>query len=279
MLLNDSDLFAAINANRIKISPPLDLSTGHKHPKSPIQASSLDLHIGEIYFPNVEKDALGGIDNPFTQCMLKPGHTAVVVTREKIKLPNDIAAIGFPPSSVSFKGLLVTNPGHVDPGYHGRMRFAVINMGSDKFPLCQDDKIITLLFFKLAASADAGFGDRHFPGGYIPQPPVTEQNLKCLSADFLQVEERARTVAKDVAEEKMKWPTIIGSVAGALAIIVATLITFGKDLILQQPLEELKSRIVVLEKSADIETLEKRLNELESKVNSQKSIPEQKTTK
>ncbi|AEF98501.1 dCTP deaminase [Methylomonas methanica] len=278
MLLSDNDLFAAINAKRIKITPPLDLSTGHKHPKSPIQASSLDLHIGQIYFPNVEKNTLGGIDNPFTQCMLKPGHTAVVITREVIELPNDIAAIGFPPSSVSFKGLLVTNPGHVDPGYHGSMRFAVINMGSDKFPLSREDKIITLLFFKLAAGADAGFGDRHLPGGYVPHPPVTEQNLNCLSADFLQVEERARAVAKDVAEEKIKWPTLLGAIATAGAAIIVGILTFSKDLIFKQPLEEikeLKSRVIVLEKSVSIRDIEKRLNELESKVDSEKSIPEQ----
>jgi len=95
--------------------------------ESPIQASSIDLHIGEIFLPGKKGDEPGAESNPLTGHILSSGETAVVITQEKFTLPKDIAGIGFPPSTrMSFKGILMTNPGHIDPGYNGHLRFTLI---------------------------------------------------------------------------------------------------------------------------------------------------------
>lgn len=64
-------------------------------------------------------------------------------------MPAKLAGIGFPPTSVSAKGVLMTNPGHVDPGFIGHLQFTLINMGKDRFTLAQADRIVTLLLFEL----------------------------------------------------------------------------------------------------------------------------------
>jgi deoxycytidine triphosphate deaminase len=65
---------------------------------SPIQSSSIDLHIGDIFFlPGVKRDDPGGILRPKTEHILRPGRTAVVLTHEEFRLPSHIAGIGFPP--------------------------------------------------------------------------------------------------------------------------------------------------------------------------------------
>ena len=109
---------------------------------SAIQPCSIDLHIGEIFIPQ-------GGDKSLPKYSLKPGETVVMRSLETLHLPNNIAAIGFPPSHVSRDGILTTNPGHIDPGYRGPFHLTLINMGKKDYPLKEGDIIATLLFFEL----------------------------------------------------------------------------------------------------------------------------------
>jgi len=151
-LLKDDELVGYVSGTK-------PLITGVPQPAnwygddSPIQPSSIDLHIGDIFLPGVKKDDPGGVFRPKTEHILGPGRTAVVLTQEEFQLPGDIAGIGFPPSHVSFQGILMTNPGHVDPGYAGPMRFTVINMGSQDYILRRGDEIVTMLLIELSGSA------------------------------------------------------------------------------------------------------------------------------
>ena len=55
----------------------------------------------------------------------------------------------------------MTNPGHVDPGYAGPMRFSVINMGSQDYILRQGDEIVTMFLIELSGSAQRDWLMRH----------------------------------------------------------------------------------------------------------------------
>src|SRR5438876_8160439 len=151
-LLRDEEIIAALTAQ----PPAVPYVEGGVLPAdpyskdSPVQASSVDLRIGNIYLPGEKETDLGGAQNPKQEYCLKTGETAVVTTMEILHLPRNVAAFGYPPSKdVSFKGLLMTNPDHVDPGYDGAMRFTVINMAREPYPLQRGGKIVTLLLFTL----------------------------------------------------------------------------------------------------------------------------------
>src|ERR1700687_808821 len=117
---------------------------------SPVQPSSIDLHIGSIFIPGTQLGDDGCEAKPLHRHTLGPGQTALVTTLEILDLPNNIAAIGFPPSRISAQGLLMTNPGHIDPGYKGPMHFTVINMGRQEFSLRRSGMIVTVLFFEMS---------------------------------------------------------------------------------------------------------------------------------
>jgi dCTP deaminase len=208
MLLNDEQL-VGLDPNIIK---GLDRSGDLYSAKSLIQPASVDLTIGDIFLPEMNEGEKGSIEWPFRSYNLRSGHTAIVQTQEELDLPDDLAAIGFPPSRVSSRGLLMTNPGHVDPGYKGRMKFTVINMGRELFPLKRGDIIVTLLFFKLDPPATKSFSKRNpnFQG------TVGHEELSKLGRDFLDVERRADNIAK-----KYVWVGI--SVGVGVPIIVAAL--------------------------------------------------------
>lgn len=182
----------------------------------PVQPSSIDLCIGEVYVPNVPSGKLGAHDHPYQELYsLEAGKTAVVRTKETCDFPSDIGGIGFPPSHVSAKGILMTNPGHVDPGYHGRLSFTVINMGSQTYHLAAGDPIVSMLLFRLGRAAEADYAARN-PGTH---GEVREELLARLSPDFLDVDRRARKAAATEESKTRRW--------GLAAPIIVGLLTFG----------------------------------------------------
>jgi deoxycytidine triphosphate deaminase len=242
--------------------------------ESPLQASSIDLRIGRIFLPESKKDGPGGEGAPLDQHILRPGRTAAVTTLEELKLPRNMAAIGFPPSRVSFQGILMTNPGHVDPGYQGPMRFTVINMGSQDYVLRKSDAIVTLLLLRLSGEAKVDWLARRNgrPGG---QP--TQKDFDRLSADFLDVDRRATAIASEAvnkAELQIKRAQIRVPIYAAVASIIIGLLTVASTLIKPawvEPLQQVKESIAELKATRDVDGLRRRVQELEELM--RKTIP------
>ncbi len=163
---------------------------------SKIQAASLDLTIGDIYIPGTDNDKLGGANTPLGEITLEQGHTAVIRTKEVLHLGSDLAGIAFPPASVSLKGLLMTNPGHIDPGYHGSLHLTVINMSRVPFSLKKGDRIVRVLFIPLEINQPAAPFDARHPSPELPNP-ISSELLGRLSVDFVDVKRRAQKIAED----------------------------------------------------------------------------------
>jgi deoxycytidine triphosphate deaminase len=136
-------------------------------PGAKIRGCSVDLTIGEIYMPGTTEDELGSSKKPQTSVILEQGHTAVIRTYENVALTASQAAVVFPTSSVSLKGLLMTNPGHVDPGYSGHLHVTVINFGSKPYSLEKGGRLLRALFFEQTDVATN-------PLGSIPNPITDE---------------------------------------------------------------------------------------------------------
>jgi len=157
-------------------------------------------------------------------------------------LPDDVAGFGFPPSRVSFRGLLMTNPGHVDPGYEGLMRFTVINMAREAYPLRTGDRIVTLLLFQLEKAAHSGWRTRN-PGGDEKGPsPISQANINRLSKDFVDVERRTRKIA---TAKGVQWTLIVTSVVALLVVLFQAI--GGGHLFYGSDIEDLKKRMDIVE--------------------------------
>lgn len=79
------------------------------------------------------------------QCfVIEPGHFALMITLETIRMPPD--ALGFLSiqTDVKFKGLVNISGFHVDPGFDGTITFAVFNAGPSSVHLRQGDPIFRL---------------------------------------------------------------------------------------------------------------------------------------
>lgn len=260
-LLTDQQITEAVKGGKLinGYDPQVDWFAD----KSPVQPCSADLHVGNI---NIPCPLDSGIPNERTFVKtdgysLPPGGTVVVVTREDVSLPNDTAAIAFPASGVSFRGILMTNPGHIDPGYSGKLRFTIINMGSESFPLSPSTVICTLLLFKLERRVNVDWSERGKVGDKkrMGESPKSEL-VNRLSHDFLSVDDRAEKRATSVVVKAGFIVTII-----ALLPSLWTLFKSDDELPkLQKEISEIRALLSVSELKTNIAAIELRLNSLET---------------
>ena len=263
MLLRDEEL-VGLDPGIIR---GLDRSGDLYRANSPIQPASVDLSIGNIYLPEVKQEGEGSLQNPLNEHYLSPGHTAIVQTKEELDLPANLAAIGFPPSSVSTQGLLMTNPGHVDPGYRGRMKFTLINMGRQPYRLKSGEIIVTLLLFRLDHPAKKSYSERN-PN---INTNVTRAHLSKLAAVFLDFERRAEDVAKRSVHTARWWnigAPVVAMLLGVIVIIVpayfSTLGTINElDKKVIETRHSLDKEISNINNRLERQSLEIRIEELE----------------
>ncbi len=199
MILNDSEIVAQIGKGLLPSGFKSPSSTKWYDKDSPAQPASLDLTVGLVFQPCTEDQNKQDLPVGETRYVLKPGHTAIVLTREELKMPQNLLAIGFPPSKgVSANGILMTNPGQVDPGYEGRLRFTVINMGRKDFVLAEGDVIVSLILMELKNASQSDWLTRHSgqKGG-----PITWENLNRVASDFVNVEARANEIAQKAVQD------------------------------------------------------------------------------
>lgn len=246
------------------------LNTAYWHRKeSPIQASSIDLHIGNIYIPGKKGKEPGSECCPKAGFTLCSGATAVAVTQEKLTLPKNIAGIGFPPSEkMSFKGILMTNPGHIDPGYVGHLHFTLINMAKEEFALNRGDMLVTLLLFRLSREITWDWLKRR---NHKPEKPSIQEYLDSLSPDFMDFRNKSVKIAKDEvekAEVKIRRWGVIAPVVGTLAAaLIAGYLSFFSFPItrLEKEIATLRASIGSIELKNRIENVDSRLKEVEKR--------------
>jgi len=261
-LMLDKELRAQIAAGRGPVEglDPALLATA-------IVGCAIDLHVGDIFRPDKKDGKPGSATVPNQlQVTLKEGETAVVRTLEKFKLAKNQAALVFPATSVSIQGLLMTNPGHVDPGYEGPVHVTAINMSRAAFGLKKGDRLLRALVYQLSDNVDSTPTAR-------ATPLVTQELLEKLSPDFLSVNNRTAEAAKREMNEAAKQNQLLQYGLPAFATLVGIAVTSAVGLYTTNNriddrirlLEEVKAsnRLTTLEE--DLKT-EKRFQDIEAQV-------------
>lgn len=147
---------------------------------------------------------------------------AFVITKETVNLPANIGGLMFPKSGgIAERGILITNTGHIDPGYSGCLRYAVINMGSELFALRKGDYLVKILFFELANQAKPSWSEIHEKLG-DPEPAA----LRALGRDFAAIEGRMQAVAKKSVSEQFIFLGLTTTLFSAMSALLIALITF-----------------------------------------------------
>jgi deoxycytidine triphosphate deaminase len=203
VLLTDAEIIKAIALSELVLEQANDAGgTSPFNAERCIQPSSIDLSTGKIFLPP-PSEIPEPVPEPHgeTGFILQPGHTVLVQTEQKITLSTTIAAFGFPPSRLAKNSILMTNPGHVDPGFSGFLKFTLINMGRNPFSICKGSTIVSLLVFRFDAPVEKAFfaANPNFKEGDVVAPL-----LNMLAPDFARFTDRMRDAAEKAVERQLE---------------------------------------------------------------------------
>jgi len=192
---------------------------------SQVQSSSVDLTIDRIYsgdeeIANYSLDVReSGLDIMF----LQPGQTVVIQVAEEFLMPEGLGGIVFPPNSMSKSGVIMTNPGHIDPNFKGTISVYLVNMGKRDVKLIKGDKVATLLLFEIQGNTEI----KNDLNGY----GVSKDQVLSLSKDFANLNDRIpKLISKFFKDRVVKWGSLAIATIAILFVVfpIATKIYFDE---------------------------------------------------
>lgn len=195
----------------------------------------------EIYVtPSGEKDA-----ETRTKRILKtresyaipPGQLALITTAEKVMVPADAIAFIAMRSKFKFRGLINVSGFSVDPGYSGKLIFAVYNAGPSPVHVTEGERWFTIFFADL---------DRHTASPFLrpsnkAHHGITSEQITAISADFLTLKGLDTKIAssRDELDKRLQGLERENAIVRwAAALILSFLLAFSvKSCVTSQPTE------------------------------------------
>ena len=164
------------------------------------------------------------------QVVIPPGQFGLLLTEERISIPNDAIGLISIKASVKFRGLVNVSGFHVDPGFSGRLKFSVYNAGSQNIVLGRDQAVFLIWFSEL----DQPTGDL-YDGNHLNQNEVTSEDVMQIQGEIsspgalkrqmdevrIAHEQRFAGIEKDVS----LWRSV------TVGLLVSILVLFGKALL------------------------------------------------
>ncbi|MBH2895164.1 hypothetical protein I5Q07_00795 [Serratia ureilytica] len=207
-----------------------------------IQLSSIDMTVLDIYPSSVNN---GKVIDGLDFYILNPGETVIVKIKEFFNLSNDLSGVLFPPNKLSRNGIVMTNPGHIDPGFKGYITVCLVNMGRCSVELKANQIIATLLLFRtseITKGYDLGEG-----------VGVSSEQLQRMGKDFAGLDERIPKIVRDTLTN---WAAIILTIAGIMLTILALAIPYVTQdkkgyYEMQEKLREQEAEILKLKKAVN----------------------------
>lgn len=199
-----------------------------------VDANAYNLRMGNVLFKTAE---LSGehqgkkylIDKePFT---IPAGQFAFLLTREEVCIPNDSMAFISMRTRIKYQGLINVSGFHVDPGYKGKLVYAVYNASPSPVQLCEGDPAFKIWFCSLDRSSAPTYVFNK-PGVYDIDNEIVRgmsREIKSLQAMSERLREVENKIDVKFAEQKptidglkMAWDTITRGVVISLLVLLVT---------------------------------------------------------
>lgn len=154
--------------------------------------------------------------------VIPAGQFGFILTEETVKVPEGALAFISMRAGYKFRGLVNVSGFHVDPGYDGRLVFAVFNAGPGPVHLSRGEACFLIWYADLdrPSKAETKKGFATIPSDLI-QPMAQEvQSFAGLLSKINDNEKKAsdRIVSVEREQAVLKW---------AMAIAVGAIVTFG----------------------------------------------------
>ncbi|MFM6139524.1 MAG: dCTP deaminase domain-containing protein [Cuspidothrix sp.] len=168
--------------------------------------------------------------------VIPPGQFAFMITSEEVKVPKNALAFISMKFKYKSKGLINVSGFHVDPGYQGKLIFAVYNAGPSNFPLARGERIFAIWY----ADLDQEDENSRNKNGY-DSIPTDLMNSPDLVSSLPYLKKRLDELEKKIENYSVKQAIVF-------AISIGILLAFTKpivDILAQPLLNMIKSSLTI----------------------------------
>jgi dCTP deaminase len=92
---------------------------------------------------------------------IPPGHFALLLSEERVSIPSNAIALISMKAKFKLRGLINVSGFHVDPGFSGRLKFAVYNAGAMAVDLEPGQRLFLIWYSDLDQSTEAVYAGSH----------------------------------------------------------------------------------------------------------------------
>ena len=120
-----------------------------------VDCAAYTLHIGDEYYVSPDARVTAPLRHTMQQLpsqgafTIPPGQFAFLLTDESVTVPSDAIAFISIKARLKFNGLINISGYHVDPGYHGKLLFSVLNAGPRPIHLCHKQDVFLIWYAEL----------------------------------------------------------------------------------------------------------------------------------
>jgi len=160
MIVSDKTLQALLTAGEVEIDPVEEYQ---------FQPASVDLRLGD-HFLKVDENTIDSISltSPVRytelrteQIVIPPLSFLLAVTKERVRLPDNLTAFVEGRSSIGRVGLFIQNAGWVDPGFNGTITLELFNANRLPIRLTAGRRICQLVFALMDQPASQPYGGKY----------------------------------------------------------------------------------------------------------------------
>lgn len=184
-----------------------------------LRQANYDLRLGESVYVTTEKVPkkliqMGADDS----IAIEPGEFGLLMTHEYIYVPKDL--MGFISVRLTYKqkGLVNISGFHVDPGFYGRLMFAVYNAGPNDVVLRYKEPIFMIMFNELTSSVPKVIKSNWHGMKDIPIEAIS--GLRGASVSVRNLDERIKKL-------ETIFPVLITILIGLIGIVLTWVLTKG----------------------------------------------------
>jgi dCTP deaminase len=182
-----------------------------------LQMANYDLELGEEVYVTTEKvpkklNAMGkdGVVS------IEPGEFGILMTNEYIFVPPDLMGFISVRLTHKQKGLVNISGFHVDPGFYGRLLFAVFNAGPNDVPLRYKEPVFMIMFNKL--TEDGPIVKKGRWRGMENIPIETLSGLRGTSVSVRGLDKRIRRL-------EIVFPILLTAIVGLIVEVIIWILT------------------------------------------------------
>ncbi len=122
-----------------------------------VKSASYDLSVGDEYRFSHEGD-ISELNDWKTKIVIPPYTICYVLTKETLKLPNNVSATLYPSMAIAKEGLLMYPQAPIDPGYKGKLYILLHNLTNEMRVVERGSHIASLVFSRLDCCAERPYG-------------------------------------------------------------------------------------------------------------------------